>query len=145
MADTRRGSPGDVTAKLAKEPQRFDFHQAVRLLELQAGRQVGTDAPSMGMRSELRTWIVISEPASRWRLCWPSASSAAPSPEMICAGTSEPTGGMTSRSIEIASSSSSSPAEYGAPEAQPATSAAVARTMESVRRALIAPAPAIRA
>ena len=45
MADTGRGPPGDVTARLAKEPQRFDFHQAVRLLERLAGRRVGTDAP----------------------------------------------------------------------------------------------------
>jgi type VI secretion system protein ImpH len=45
MADAGRGSPGDVTARLAKEPHRFDFHQAVRLLERAAGRRVGTDAP----------------------------------------------------------------------------------------------------
>lgn len=44
MADAGRGSPGDVTEALAKQPQRFDFHQAVRLLERQAGRRVGTDA-----------------------------------------------------------------------------------------------------
>jgi type VI secretion system protein ImpH len=35
----------DVTTRLAKQPQRFDFHQAVRLLERAAGRRVGTDAP----------------------------------------------------------------------------------------------------
>jgi type VI secretion system protein ImpH len=45
MADAGRGPGGDVTARLVKEPQRFDFHQAVRLLERQTGRRVGTDAP----------------------------------------------------------------------------------------------------
>ncbi len=35
----------DVTAQLVKQPQRFDFHQAVRLLERLAGKRVGTDAP----------------------------------------------------------------------------------------------------
>lgn len=54
MVDTGRGSPGDVTAKLAKEPQRFDFHQAVRLLERQAGRRVGTDAPAAADPVHLR-------------------------------------------------------------------------------------------
>jgi type VI secretion system protein ImpH len=35
----------DVTTQLTRQPQRFDFHQAVRLLERLAGRRVGTDAP----------------------------------------------------------------------------------------------------
>lgn len=45
MADAGRGPAGDVTARLAREPHRFDFHQAVRLLERATGRRVGTDAP----------------------------------------------------------------------------------------------------
>ena len=43
MADPRREPRGSVTDALTAAPQRFDFHQAVRLLERAAGRRVGTD------------------------------------------------------------------------------------------------------
>jgi type VI secretion system protein ImpH len=92
MADTGRGPGGAVTARLSAEPQRFDFHQAVRLLRRLTGRGVGDDTPPGAEPVRLRVLPSLNFSAAAISKFTPAAADSPPELTVPLAGLTGPNG-----------------------------------------------------